>query len=86
MLLILRQHPDESVLVEVLDPSALIDPFLQTVTARMLAGEELQDPHHFAKADLCFPSGEPLPRCWWDPTAGTVDLSRRAPASGDPGA
>jgi hypothetical protein len=70
MLLSLSQHPDESVLVEVLDPSALIDPFLPTVMARILAGEEPQDPHHFVKTDLRFPSGEPLPRCWRDPAYG----------------
>jgi hypothetical protein len=27
---------------------------------------EVQDPHHFEKADLFFPSGEALPRCWVD--------------------
>jgi hypothetical protein len=34
---------------------------------RFHAGEELQEPERFAKADLSFPSGEPLPRCWLDP-------------------
>jgi hypothetical protein len=29
-------------------------------------GEELQEPHHFSKAELTFPSGEALPRCWVD--------------------
>ena len=28
--------------------------------------EELQDPAEVAKADLAFPSGEALPRCWVD--------------------
>ncbi len=31
------------------------------------AGEELGDPLTFEKADLAFPSGEELPRCWVDP-------------------
>lgn len=67
MLLKLRQHPDDDVLVEVLDPSALMDPFAASVSARILAGEEAQDPHHFVKGELHFPSGEALPRCWLDP-------------------
>jgi len=66
-MLSLRQHPDEPLLVEVLDPAALTDPFEATVPARIQHGEEPQDPHHFAKADLLFPSGEPLPRCWLAP-------------------
>ena len=31
------------------------------------AGEELQDPEEFNKADLVFLSGERLPKCWTDP-------------------
>jgi hypothetical protein len=27
----------------------------------------MQDPAEFPKAELCFPSGENLPRCWIDP-------------------
>jgi hypothetical protein len=69
MLLTLRQHPQEDLLVEVLDPGALMDPFAPSVLARIQHGEEQQDPHHFAKADLRFPSGEPLPRCWIEPPA-----------------
>ena len=37
------------------------------VMGRFHAGEELQEEERFAKADLNFPSGEPLPRCWLDP-------------------
>lgn len=54
-------------LVEVLDLEALFDPFVSEVEGRYHAGEELQDPQGFAKSDLIFPSGEPLPRCWLDP-------------------
>jgi len=66
MFLKLRQHENESSLVEVLDLKALFDPFQATVHARMHGGEEMQDPHHFEKAELSFPSGEALPRCWVD--------------------
>ena len=54
-------------LVEVLDLEALFDPFRPHVKGRFHAGEELQDPADFAKSELLFPSGEPLPRCWSDP-------------------
>ncbi|HFD80277.1 MAG TPA: acetyltransferase [Gammaproteobacteria bacterium] len=54
-------------LVEVLDIPAMVDPCVDTIKGRFHAGEELQDPATFAKADLEFPSGEALPRCWTDP-------------------
>ncbi|HEX6928532.1 MAG TPA: acetyltransferase [Gammaproteobacteria bacterium] len=54
-------------LVEVLDLSALFNPCDTRVAARRLYGEEAQDPEPFRKADLDFPSGEALPRCWTDP-------------------
>ena len=54
-------------LVEILDLAALFDPFKSEVTGRFHAGEELQDPQVFRKADLVFPSDEKLPRCWIDP-------------------
>ena len=53
--------------VEVLDITALVDPCADSVKGRTHAGEEMQDPHNFAKSGLCFPSGEALPRCWADP-------------------
>ena len=53
-------------MVEVLDIRALGDPGHASVAGRLHAGEELQDPDTFAKSDLCFPSGEALPRCWLD--------------------
>jgi hypothetical protein len=53
-------------LVEVLDISAMIDPFKDELSGRYHAGEELQDPAVFRKADLVFPSGEALPQCWVD--------------------
>lgn len=54
-------------LVEVLSIQELFDPFIPEVTAQIHAGEELQDPETFPKADLIFPSGETLPTCWTDP-------------------
>ena len=40
--------------------------FAASVQGRLHAGEEMQDAEAFLKADLLFPSGEPLPRCWLD--------------------
>ncbi len=54
-------------LVEVLDLALLFDPFKLEISGRLHVGEELQDPATFSKAELIFPSGEPLPRCWVDP-------------------
>jgi len=61
------RHTPSGDLVEILDMTALIDPFKAEVEGRFHAGEELQDPAPFRKAELEFPSGEPLPRCWIDP-------------------
>ena len=61
------RHKPSGDLVEVLDLRSLFDPCRESVVGRFHAGEELQDPAVFAKADLAFPSGEPLPRCWVDP-------------------
>ncbi len=61
------RHTPSGDLVEILDLAALIDPFKAEVEGRFHAGEELQDPAPFRKAELEFPSGEALPRCWIDP-------------------
>ena len=53
-------------LMAVDDIESLINPCEQTVVGRLHWGEEEQDPETFAKDDLCFPSGEELPRCWRD--------------------
>jgi len=60
-------HRPSGSLVEVLDAAALADPCRGEVAGRFHAGEELQEPEPFPKAELAFPSGEPLPRCWVDP-------------------
>lgn len=62
------KHQPTGDLVEVLDIASLIDPYRTKLAGRFHSGEELQDPANFAKAELIFPSGEPLPRCWIDPT------------------
>jgi hypothetical protein len=53
-------------LVEVLTMSDLINPIHSRIVGRFHCGEEMQDPERFSKLDLCFPSGESLPRCWVD--------------------
>ncbi|MBW4515783.1 MAG: acetyltransferase [Timaviella obliquedivisa GSE-PSE-MK23-08B] len=53
-------------LVEVLDLVALIDPNQSEISGQVQSGQEEQDPEASLKADLIFPSGESLPRCWVD--------------------
>lgn len=60
------KHTGTGDLVEILDMRALINPKQTRVAGRYHAGEELQDPATFGKAELVFPSGEALPRCWLD--------------------
>ncbi len=57
----------------------LVNPFHGTVQARPQWGEEEQDPEHFAKADLCFPSGEDLPLCWRDEHYRDKEMARHSP-------
>ena len=61
------QTKHDGSLLEVVNLKPLIDPFVKQLEGRLHAGEELQELELFAKAELLFPSGEPLPRCWWDP-------------------
>ncbi|MCB1734625.1 MAG: acetyltransferase [Gammaproteobacteria bacterium] len=60
------KHRANGDLIEVIDTALLFDPFKANISGRMHAGEEMQDVARFAKADLLFPSGEALPRCWVD--------------------
>ena len=53
-------------LIEVLDMKEVFDPFSATVHGRSQMGEDTMDEGVFEKAQLVFPSGEPLPRCWCD--------------------
>ncbi|WNC69219.1 acetyltransferase [Thalassotalea nanhaiensis] len=61
------KHRNNGDMVDVSDISDLTNLFHQRVSGRYQAGEELQDPEEFNKADLVFLSGEELPRCWLDP-------------------
>lgn len=54
-------------LVEVMDLSALFDPYNDEFKGRYNFGEELPEPEMFAKRQLSFCSGEDLPKCWTDP-------------------
>ena len=60
------KHKPTGSLVEILEIKALFDPFEALVVGRFHAGEEMQDPEKFPKAELMFPSEEPLPQCWLD--------------------
>ncbi len=60
------KHKGDGKLVEVLSLNDLFNPNHGELVGRYNAGEELQDPEKFAKADLEFLSGEALPRCWTD--------------------
>ena len=59
-------HRPTQVLVEILELSDLFDPFKIEVLGMAHAGEELQDPALFPKAEMRFPSEESLPICWLD--------------------
>ena len=60
------KHRESGKLVEVLSLRDLFNPLHESLIGRYHAGEELQDPERFAKADLVFCSGEGLPACWTD--------------------
>ncbi|MBT3047491.1 MAG: acetyltransferase [Candidatus Thiodiazotropha sp.] len=53
-------------LVEVLSLGDLFNPNHTEIIGRFHAGEEMQDAEKFAKEQMLFPSGEPLPQCWLD--------------------
>jgi hypothetical protein len=62
----LLQDKKLGALIEVLDLEKLFDPHQESIPGRVQFGEEEQDPAPAMKADLKFPSGEELPRCWID--------------------
>ena len=61
------KHKTNGDLVEVLTLKELFDPCRGEVVGRYQQGEEVQDPEKVEKAELIFPSGEMLPKCWVDP-------------------
>jgi hypothetical protein len=62
----LLKQIDSHHLVEVLRLEELFNPLKFTFTGRLNIGEEMPEPDQFQKSRVCFPSGEPLPRCWVD--------------------
>ena len=73
--MLLKETSKDS-LVEVLTLKDLFDPFSSQLIGRHQEGEDPQDPERFNKQDLCFLSGEPLPRCWVDPHYRDEELKR----------
>ncbi|MDQ6992906.1 MAG: acetyltransferase [Mariprofundus sp.] len=53
-------------LVQLIDMKEVMDPYVEKVSVRFQAGEEVGDPVTVVKTALVFPSGEPLPACWLD--------------------
>jgi hypothetical protein len=67
MLMLLKNNQASTeTLVEVTDVEALINPQEESILGRIQNGEEEQEPEKFPKSDLVFPSGEALPKCWFD--------------------
>jgi len=64
-------------LVEVLNLTELTNPFETRAQVQFQWGEELPEPEYLLKAELCFPSGEALPRCWVDSHYRDAELLRR---------
>lgn len=62
----LLHDKQKDALVEVLGLIALINPNQSEISGQVQSGQEEQDPEPSSKADLIFPSGESLPRCWVD--------------------
>ncbi len=64
-------------LVEVLKLEELVDPSQLSFKGRLNIGEEMPEPEQFQKSKVCFPSGEPLPRCWVDVHYRDDELQRK---------
>jgi hypothetical protein len=62
----LLQKKENGTLVEIQNILEVISPNQTEVMVRVQAGEEEQDPEAVSKKNLIFPSGESLPRCWFD--------------------
>jgi hypothetical protein len=61
------QHVPTQSLIEVLNLEALWNPFVSEVLGQSHSGEEMQEVENYSKAELTFPSGEPLPQSWINP-------------------
>lgn len=64
MLLKLKNSED---LIKVADVDNLVNPAQKVVQGKDQMGQEEQDLADYSKTELSFPSGEDLPRCWYDP-------------------
>jgi hypothetical protein len=62
----LLQKKEDGTLVEIQNILEVVSPNQTEVIVKVQAGEEEQDPEPVQKTDLIFPSGESLPRCWFD--------------------
>ena len=53
-------------LVEITDIEELTDPDITHLTGCLQWSEDFSDHKSFSKQSLLFPSGEELPKCWYD--------------------
>ncbi|NJL78367.1 MAG: acetyltransferase [Richelia sp. RM2_1_2] len=60
------QLKNDGELIKVSDVQQLINPNADSIEAKQQRGQEEQPLESFKKANLVFPSGESLPRCWMD--------------------
>ena len=60
------KHARSTDLIKVSDLDELFNPLAGSIHGCSQGGQEEQDVDAFHKAELIFPSGEPLPRCWMD--------------------
>ncbi|MFM7426442.1 MAG: acetyltransferase [Elainella sp.] len=65
-MLLKNNQTSTETLIEIVDVDTLINPLSETVPGRIQNGQEEQEPEQFAKTELVFPSGEALPKCWFD--------------------
>ncbi|MDJ0737063.1 MAG: acetyltransferase [Nostocaceae cyanobacterium] len=59
-------HKPTGDIIEILTLDKLFNPCIKEVTGVDHLGQEMQDPASYQKMELAFPSGEALPRCWFD--------------------
>lgn len=64
----LLKMKDKGVVIKVADIHALLDPYVKSVEGRIQSATDHHDKQVFAKENLCFLSGEPIPQCWYEVT------------------
>ena len=60
----LLMHKISGKIVEVLDIDELTSPYENKLIACLPWEDQIPDPCCYDKQELCFPSGEALPKCW----------------------